>query len=71
MPIYIYDCNGGHTFEITQSIKDPPRQRCPQCRRKCHRVISHTSFILKGTGWERDGYSSVGEKKSPSKPKKD
>jgi len=74
MPTYEYKCNGGHQFETRQSIKDKPLSKCPECGRKCHRLISGSSFILKGSGWAKDGYSSGGEKKSSggeekSKPK--
>ncbi len=68
MPTYDYECNGGHRFEVSQNIKDKPVPKCLQCGRKCRRLISGGSFILKGSGWAKDGYSSGGEKKS--KPEK-
>jgi predicted nucleic acid-binding Zn ribbon protein len=34
-----------------------------QCKKPCKRLISATSFILKGSGWYKDGYSSAGSKK--------
>lgn len=58
-PVYEYQCDAGHTFEVKQGIKDNPLTKCiqPSCDSKCKRLISHTSFVLKGTGWARDGYS--------------
>ncbi len=57
MPTYEYECNNGHLFEVEQRISDDPLERCQQCRAKARRLISATSFILKGGGWYSDGYS--------------
>ena len=60
MPFYDYACAGcGEEFEVEQRITDPPLKSCPSCRsRKVKRLISHTSFVLKGGGWHADLYSS-------------
>ncbi len=60
MPTYEYLCNGcGHEFEREQRITDDPVKTCPECRkRKVKRLISRTSFVLKGSGWYSDLYSS-------------
>ena len=63
MPTYEYQCTAGHEFTAEQSIKDEPLKRCPECKRKVKRLISNTSFHLKGSGWFKDGYSSAGAKK--------
>lgn len=59
MPVYEYGCRVcGNEFEVEQSIKDDPWSECPKCRICCHnRLISGGSFVLKGSGWYRDGYS--------------
>ncbi len=57
MPTYEYECNNGHHFEVEQRISDDPLERCQHCRAKVRRLISATSFILKGGGWYSDGYS--------------
>jgi putative FmdB family regulatory protein len=64
MPIYEYACGGcGSEFEIEQRITDDPVKSCPRCRsRKVKRLISQTSFVLKGGGWYADLYSSSGGK---------
>jgi putative FmdB family regulatory protein len=66
MPIYEYLCKGcDHEFEREQRITDKPVRTCPKCKaRKVQRLISQTSFVLKGSGWYSDLYSS-------SKPKAD
>lgn len=63
MPIYEYRCEKCGDFELTQRISDPPAQRCPQCRRKVRRLISSTSFQLKGSGWYVTDYARGGAKK--------
>ena len=72
MPIYEYRCSKCHkTFEKFQKITDSPLAHCPDCRGKVQRLISQTSFSLKGGGWYKDGYSSsVGKKKTETKTEK-
>jgi putative FmdB family regulatory protein len=80
MPIYEYRCEHCGDFEEMQRITDPPLARCPKCRRKVKRLISSTSFQLKGTGWYVTDYarssggnggktsdSDAGDKKSDAK----
>src|SRR5579871_2349199 len=61
MPIYEYACERCGTFEQMQRITDPPIERCPTCRRKVHRLISSTSFQLKGSGWYVTDYARAGK----------
>jgi putative FmdB family regulatory protein len=60
MPTYEYLCEKcDHEFEREQRMSDPPVKTCPQCRsRKVKKLISRTSFVLKGSGWYSDLYSS-------------
>lgn len=51
MPIYEYECAKCGEFEVTQRITDQPLKRCPKCRSKVKKLISNTSFQLKGSGW--------------------
>ena len=86
MPIYEYECDEGHTFEMTQSVKGQPFAKCQRsmtscdrdedgehdphfdaydehptcrwcgtqvtwCKAPCRRLISKSSFVLKGNGW--------------------
>ena len=68
MPIYEYRCEHCGDFEEMQRITDAALSRCPRCKRKVRRLISQTSFQLKGTGWYVTDYarSGNGGKKSES-----
>jgi putative FmdB family regulatory protein len=61
MPIYEYECQAcGHRFEEWQKMADEPIKVCPKCTApKVEKLISHTSFQLKGGGWYSDLYSST------------
>jgi len=65
MPIYEYLCEKcGHEFEREQRITEDPIKACPACKsRRAKRLISQTSFVLKGGGWYSDLYSSADKKK--------
>ena len=60
MPIYEYACKQcGHQFERWQKISASKAPKCEACgHRSSERLISGTSFSLKGSGWYADGYSS-------------
>ena len=78
MPIYEYSCRAcGHQFEEWQKITDKPIRKCPKCAaRKVEKLVSVTSFQLKGGGWYADGYGSSrskggGSAKEGAKPPTD
>jgi putative FmdB family regulatory protein len=68
MPLYVFKCAAcDREQEVMQKFEDA----YPYCSdEECHkasskkglatvtRVLGHTSFQLKGSGWYRDGYSS-------------
>ena len=60
MPIYEYRCEKCGDFEQMQRITEPALERCPTCRRKVSRLISNTSFQLKGSGWYVTDYARSG-----------
>ena len=65
MPIYEYRCKGcDHEFEEMQRITAEPHATCPSCgSEECRRLMSVTSFVLKGSGWYATDY---GGKKGPA-----
>ena len=68
MPIYEYQCGKCGTFEVTQRITVKSLSRCPTCKGKVKKLISNTSFQLKGTGWYVTDYA---RKDNGSKSEKD
>ena len=71
MPIYEYGCQRcGHTFERLQKVSDKPVDVCPVCDAKgdVKKLISRSSFVLKGGGWYKDHYGlkSSGDSTSES-----
>ena len=63
MPIYEYECTGCHQItEIWQSLSDAPATTCPSCSGDLKKIISMSSFQLKGGGWYSDGYCDSGSK---------
>ena len=60
MPIYEYACGAcGNEFEAEQRITEEPLKTCPECQsRQVKRLISQTSFVLKGGGWYSDLYAT-------------
>src|ERR1700678_2349779 len=58
MPIYEYKCPKCGEFEVTQRITENALKKCPTCKSKVERLLSRTSFILKGTGWYATTYTS-------------
>ncbi len=58
MPIYEYKCSKcGEIFEAFQKISDEPLVRCKYCKGKVEKILSQTSFQLKGSGWYLTDYA--------------
>jgi putative FmdB family regulatory protein len=66
MPIYEYQCPKCGVFEETQRITDKPLKKCPTCKGKVERIISATSFVLKGSGWYATDYAKSDKSKTES-----
>ena len=60
MPIYEYECKKCGVFEAMQKITDAPLKKCPTCKGKVERIVSRTSFVLKGSGWYQTDYAKKG-----------
>lgn len=69
MPIYEYACTDcGTAHEARQKFSDPALTTCPACNTEgLQRMISSSSFSLKGSGWYADGYGPS-DKKDEGKP---
>lgn len=59
MPIYEYECTKcGHQTEALQKFSDPPLAQCEYCHGKLMKLMSHSTFHLKGSGWYVTDYAS-------------
>ncbi len=64
MPIYEYKCKKcGKEFEVFQGITEPALKSCRFCKGPAQKLISRTTFHLKGSGWYVTDY---GGKKAPA-----
>ncbi|MDP2852994.1 MAG: zinc ribbon domain-containing protein [Smithellaceae bacterium] len=69
MPIYEYQCKKcGKQFEAFQGITEPDLKTCKFCKGKVHKMMSLSSFSLKGAGWYATDYAG---KKSIATEKKE
>jgi putative FmdB family regulatory protein len=68
VPIYEYVCEAcGRITECMQRVSDPPPPGCPECgAARLARLVSRTTFQLKGGGWYSDLYSSPKQKPAPA-----
>ncbi|MBW1723266.1 MAG: zinc ribbon domain-containing protein [Deltaproteobacteria bacterium] len=59
MPVYEYECTKcGAQLEVFQKISDPPITKCEACNGRLKKLISQSTFHLKGTGWYVTDYAS-------------
>jgi len=61
MPIYEYQCPKCGLFEAMQRITESPLRKCPTCKSKVERLVSRSSFVLKGSGWYATDYANKGK----------
>lgn len=67
MPIYEYECtNCGKIEEVIQKFSDKPLTKCRHCSGKLHKLVSLSSFHLKGTGWYVTDYAGKNNNTAPS-----
>ncbi len=74
MPIYEYEClKCGKTSEAMQRFSDPPLTECSHCKGQLRKLISMSTFHLKGSGWYTTDYCGKNQSTSrqpESKPEK-
>jgi len=67
MPIYEYECDEcGNIEEALQKFSDKPLETCGACSGHLHKLVSKSSFHLKGTGWYVTDYPKESKKDSES-----
>jgi len=71
MPIYEYECEKcGRILEAYQKFSDPALRKCKTCSGKLHKLVSQSSFHLKGTGWYVTDYGNKRSDTAQSKKQK-
>ncbi len=74
MPIYEFVCEAcGRLAEVMQKVDDPPPAKCDECgaEGRMAKIMSRSSFQLKGGGWYSDLYSSSTPRDAKGEGKKD
>lgn len=67
MPIYEYECTKcGKTTEAMQRFSDAPLTQCGQCQGELRKLISMSTFHLKGSGWYTTDYAGKNQSTSVS-----
>lgn len=71
MPIYEYQCTHcGEKTELLQKVTDPKPNACPHCERDTlQKIVSSTSFQLKGSGWYVTDFRDKNKPKPASETK--
>ncbi|MCA9120954.1 MAG: zinc ribbon domain-containing protein [Planctomycetaceae bacterium] len=72
MPTYDYECEGcGHAFELFQTISEPVKKKCPQCKKSKLRRLFGTgaAVMFKGSGFYTTDYRSDSYKKAAAADK--
>jgi putative FmdB family regulatory protein len=72
MPTYDYICDAcDHKFELFQSITEPVKKKCPECKKPKLRRLFGTgaALMFKGSGFYKTDYRSEGYKKRASEDK--
>ena len=72
MPIYEYSCEKcGNVIERIQKFSDPPLTEHADCGGALTKLISQSSFQLKGDGWYVTDYARKDKKEGTDGDKKD
>lgn len=66
MPLYEYQCSNCDAYlEKLQKISDSPLTRCPECNQDTLiKLVSATTFKLKGNGWYETDFKNKKEPKA-------
>jgi putative FmdB family regulatory protein len=68
MPLYEYECTQcGQIEEALQKFSDKPLKKCRKCSGSLRKLISNSSFHLKGTGWYVTDYAKKSAPDATSK----
>lgn len=66
MPLYEYECDAGHRFELIRKFSDPPLEKCPTCGAPVHKLFSSPAIQFKGSGFYITDYAKKDQ--TPASP---
>jgi putative FmdB family regulatory protein len=70
MPIYEYECTKcGVIEEVLQKFSEKPLIKCNHCSGKLTKLVSHSTFHLKGSGWYATDYANKSESSAKTSEK--
>jgi len=70
MPIYEYECTRcGRIEEALQKFSDKPLTKCKYCSGKLTKLVSQSTFHLKGSGWYVTDYAAKSRNDSKASAK--
>lgn len=55
MPVYTFKCPVCGK-EVEEKTKIDEQYTCTECQEICIKIPQKSSFVLKGSGWYKDGY---------------
>ena len=71
MPVYEYECQQCKKItEAMQKFSEAPLAECPHCTGQLRKLISQSSFHLKGGGWYVTDYARKGDSSPTGKNEK-
>ena len=71
MPIYEYECKKcGRIDEVLQKFSEKPLKKCEHCSGRLQKLVSQSTFHLKGTGWYVTDYANKSKSSKSSETKK-
>ena len=56
MPIYEYQCENGHVFDVMQKMAEEALTECIECGAPCARVLTAPAVHFKGSGFYNTDY---------------
>ena len=59
MPVYEFACLECKRIQERIQKYEDPEPNCDLCDQRTIRIISASTFILKGGGWYKDGYTKA------------
>lgn len=71
MPLYEYECEKGHRFEVIRKFSDPPVDTCPTCGTAVRKLMSSPAIQFKGSGWYITDYAKKDSAPARSETKTD